>query len=59
MDPFNEGPTDLEKKMETDLAMQLQAMSTNNTWVPLETLIPKMNAKFKKYNASLPLPKDD
>ena len=56
MDPFNQGPSDLEKHMESDIGAQLQVISTNNTWVPLDSLIPKINQKFKKFNANIPKP---
>ena len=45
-----------DKIMETDLGKQLQIMSTGNSWVPLDSLIPKINKQFKKYNAALPKP---
>lgn len=54
MDQFESGVSDLQRKMSTNLGAQLQAMSTKNAWVTLEALVPKINAKYKKYNATLP-----
>ena len=44
--------------MATDIGHELKVLSTNITWVPLETLIPKINSRFKKYNKNLAPPKD-
>ena len=44
--------------MATDIGHELKVLSTNITWVPLKTLIPKINSRFKKYNKNLAPPKD-